>query len=118
VYFLDALRKEYGSYAKKILIVGLVGCRGDAYQPGQALSQENALAFHQFQIQALARAGVDFLIASTLPALSEAMGIAQPQLLVPTKFEVRNNFYPTLAMDNILQWRKTQQCLRVPNWCH
>ncbi len=75
--FLDHLRSEYGTYAQQILIGGLVGCKGDAYKPNEALPQESAFAFHGFQIQALARAGVDFLIASTLPAFSEALGIGQ-----------------------------------------
>lgn len=75
--FLSGLRKEYGTYAKKILIGGLVGSRGDAYKPGEALTSDASFVFHQFQTQALASAGVDFLIASTLPALSEALGIAR-----------------------------------------
>ena len=38
--FLDALRKRYGEYAKKVVICGLMSCRGDAYSPSDALAVE------------------------------------------------------------------------------
>jgi homocysteine S-methyltransferase len=38
-----------------------------------------AALFHTWQAEALANAGVDFLLASTLPALSEALGLARAQ---------------------------------------
>jgi homocysteine S-methyltransferase len=59
-----------------VLLGGLMGCRGDAYRPDQALGVDEAARFHQAQAQALADAGCDFLFASTLPAASEAKGIA------------------------------------------
>lgn len=74
VAFLKALRAESGH---EIYIGGQAGCRGDAYKPGEALDSETAYAFHRPQMQALAEAEPDFLIASTLPALSEACGIAR-----------------------------------------
>jgi S-methylmethionine-dependent homocysteine/selenocysteine methylase len=74
--FLDALRRGYGSYADKVAICGLMSCRGDAYDPGSALSPDAARNFHRWQAEQLAGAGVDFLLAATLPALSEATGLA------------------------------------------
>lgn len=74
--FLDALRKSYGRYARQIFICGLMSCRGDAYDPTQALSFGQARSFHAWQAAKLADAGVDFLLAATLPALSEASGLA------------------------------------------
>lgn len=76
VRFLDDLRKSYGPYARKVLLGGLMGCRGDAYRPEEALSRAEARAFHREQIRALSDAPVDFLFAATLPAASEAEGIA------------------------------------------
>jgi homocysteine S-methyltransferase len=76
VRFLDALRKSYGEYAAKVVICGLLSCRGDAYLPAEALSSHEAREFHAWQAGKLAEAGVDFLLAATLPALSEATGIA------------------------------------------
>lgn len=77
--FLDGLRRAYGAYADKVAICGLMSCRGDAYNPSERLSEDDARAFHTWQAQELAATGVDFLLASTLPALSEATGIASAQ---------------------------------------
>ncbi|MGA7827916.1 MAG: homocysteine S-methyltransferase family protein [Geobacteraceae bacterium] len=74
--FLDALRGSYGNYAKKVAICGLLSCRGNAYDPAEALSGDEAREFHSWQARKLAAAGVDFLLASTLPAASEAQGMA------------------------------------------
>jgi homocysteine S-methyltransferase len=74
---LDQVRDDYGQFSTSIFIGGLMGCRGDAYQATGALRQDEARRFHAEQVHALAKAGVDFLIASTLPALSEAKGIAE-----------------------------------------
>lgn len=73
---LAGLREEVGSRGEGVFIGGLVGCRGDAYRPEEALPREEAAAFHAPHVEALARAGVDFLVAQALPALSEAEGVA------------------------------------------
>jgi S-methylmethionine-dependent homocysteine/selenocysteine methylase len=74
--FLDALRTSYGVYAQKVVICGLLSCQGDAYNPKEALEIDVAHEFHTWQAMNLAEAGVDFLLAATLPALSEATGLA------------------------------------------
>ena len=74
--FLCAIREAYGPQAAPLFIAGLMGCRGDAYRPEEALSKDDAVAFHAYQAQALAETDVDFLMAVTLPAFSEAHGIA------------------------------------------
>ena len=73
---LDELRSSCGAYAQKVLICGLLSCRGNAYDPTQALGTDEARQFHAWQAGMLASAGVDFLLAATLPALSEALGLA------------------------------------------
>ncbi len=75
--FMDNIRRTYGEYADKIFIGGLIGPKGDAYHPEEALSEDEALAYHRFQIQELMQTGADFLMAATLPALSEAVGISR-----------------------------------------
>ena len=67
--FLDGLRKSYGAYAHKVAICGLLSCRGDAYNPAEALSTAEAREFHAWQATKLASAGVDFLLAATLPKM-------------------------------------------------
>ena len=76
VRLLQELRESAGAYAAKVVIGGMMGCRGDAYRPEEALEANEALAFHAWQADRLAEAGVDFLLGITLPALSEARGLA------------------------------------------
>jgi homocysteine S-methyltransferase len=75
--FLHAVRESRGDYASRVSIGGLMGCRGDAYRPEQALSSTEAQRYHTAQAAALSIAGVDLLLGSTLPALSEALGMAK-----------------------------------------
>lgn len=79
--FLTNLRDSYDDYANQVIICGLMSCRGDAYKPEEAMSANAAAEFHAWQADALATAGVDFLLAATLPALSEAIGLAQGQAI-------------------------------------
>jgi len=72
--FLAELRNSYGDYARQVSICGLMSCRGDAYKPAEALTASAAAEFHAWQADSLAASGVDVLLASTLPALSEAIG--------------------------------------------
>lgn len=46
-------------------------------KPGEALRADEAFEFHLPQLEALADSPIDFLYASTLPAVSEAAGIAR-----------------------------------------
>jgi len=76
VKFLQDLRQAHGNTDQEIKIGGMIGCKNDAYQPELGLSAEEAEQFHQWQIDELASAGVDYLIAVTLPNIQEAIGIA------------------------------------------
>jgi len=60
-----------------LFVGGVLGPRGDAYRPDEALSEEEAVAFHAFQAERLAGAEPDLLLAMTLPAISEARGLAR-----------------------------------------
>jgi homocysteine S-methyltransferase len=51
----------------------LMGPRGDCYSPHAALSREDARAFHVWQAEELSQAS--FVLVSTMPAVSEALGI-------------------------------------------
>lgn len=77
VAFLARLRDRQASTGPTIKIGGIIGCRNDCYLPEEGLSAVEAESFHQWQIDQLARAGVDFLIAETLPNVEEAIGIAR-----------------------------------------
>jgi homocysteine S-methyltransferase len=75
VEFIKQVREKWGSWAANILIGGLLGCKNDCYKPDEGLSVKEAEDFHHWQITRIAKAGVDFLLAATLPALPEATGI-------------------------------------------
>jgi homocysteine S-methyltransferase len=76
VRFLQSIRASYKGYAKTIFIAGMMACRGDAYRPEEALSESDATEFHKPQAAMLAESGADFIMAATLPAVSEARGMA------------------------------------------
>ena len=76
-WFLRAIQGEYGRYAAQVFIAGMLGPRGDAYRPAEALPAADAAEFHAPQADALAEGGADFLLAATLPACSEALGLAR-----------------------------------------
>jgi homocysteine S-methyltransferase len=77
VEFVDAIRNDYPDIKEEVFVGGLLACKNDAYKPEEALGKNEAASFHKTQIDALAASGVDFIIASTLPARSEAAGIAR-----------------------------------------
>lgn len=75
--FMQGIRNEFPAFSEQIKIGGLVGCKNDCYTPEEALSVEEAEEFHTWQIEELAKGGVDFIVPETLPALSEAIGMAK-----------------------------------------
>lgn len=76
VKFMQEIRSHYSASKNTIMIGGMMGCEGDAYQPNQGLPCLQARDFHAWQINELAKAEPDFIIAETLPNLEEAKGIA------------------------------------------
>ena len=75
--FMNKIKEEYPDFKYKIFIGGLLGCKGDAYQSEDALEVEEAFHFHQIQVAEFKKGTVDFLFAGIMPALSEALGLAQ-----------------------------------------
>lgn len=74
--FLREIVEEAGM-SGSAWIGGLMGCHGDAYKPEESIGEEAGAAFHREQAEALAEAGVDYLMAATLPEAGEAMGITR-----------------------------------------
>ena len=77
VQFMLELREGYDLDSPRIKIGGTIGCKHDCYRPEEGLSESESESFHSWQINHLAQAGVDFLMASTLPNVDEARGIAR-----------------------------------------
>ena len=79
VEFLRGLRERYaGSLGDRdALVAGMVGPRSDGYQPGEAMSADEAQEYHGPQIRAFAAAGADMVSALTLTSAGEATGIVR-----------------------------------------
>ena len=78
VSFVRHLQAAWGAWGNaNILVGGLMSCRHDCYRPEMGLTAAAAEDFHVWQARKLSAAGVDFLIAQTLPALPEALGLAR-----------------------------------------
>lgn len=73
VEFLRGVAAQSGA---DVIVGALTGPAGDAYDPQQALSGDEALRYHAGQIAELAAANVDLIVAATLPSLREAKAIA------------------------------------------
>ncbi len=72
------LRQLVDSHAPELdaVVAGAMGPVGDAYKPAEGLDQSSAERVHSRQVEALAGAGVDAIVAWTLPAAPEARGLA------------------------------------------
>ena len=77
VDFIKSIRDQAGDSASMIAVGGLLGCKNDAYKPEQGLSPEQAETFHSWQAERLAASGAEYLMAATLPAVPEALGLAR-----------------------------------------
>jgi S-methylmethionine-dependent homocysteine/selenocysteine methylase len=77
VRFMLGLREAQASGASLVKIGGFIGCNNDCYRPEEGLSAADSEGFHSWQIDQLAQAGADFLMAATLPNVDEAIGIAR-----------------------------------------
>jgi len=95
VGYLSEIRNSYKLHKDKIYIGGLMGCKGDAYKHEEALSTEESCEFHLWQAEQFKKAGVDYLFAGIMPALSEAIGMAKAmertELPYIISFMIRNN---------------------------
>ena len=75
--FMKEIRDLQGNSNLVIKTGGMMGCKNDCYLPDEGLSIADSERFHSWQVEHLADAGVDFLIAETLPNIAEATGIAK-----------------------------------------
>lgn len=61
----------------EMYIGGMIGSSGDAYTGKGCLLAEEAEAFHSWEIEQFALAGVDFIYAALIPTIAESLGIAR-----------------------------------------
>jgi homocysteine S-methyltransferase len=76
VRFMRELKKNHGSENLHMNAGALLAPRNDCYSPDAALSRQQAAEFHAWQIGELIEAEAEVVIAQTMPALSESLGMA------------------------------------------
>jgi S-methylmethionine-dependent homocysteine/selenocysteine methylase len=71
------LRARHETPPTPMVVSGCVGPRGDGYDPGLAMSPEEAEAYHADQVEAFAEAGADMVTGITMTRAAEAIGLAR-----------------------------------------
>ncbi len=77
VRLLEDVRAEYETPSTPIVISGCIGPRGDGYVVGEAMTAEEAEAYHAQQIGTFAETAADLVTAITMTYAHEAVGIVR-----------------------------------------
>ena len=77
IALLHDICQEYETEQSRFVISGCLGPRGDGYIPTNAMTAEEAAAYHQPQIATFKDAGADLVTAITMNYVEEAIGITQ-----------------------------------------
>lgn len=75
ISFMQQLCKSWQAASSPIIFGTLLAPAHDCYTPEAALSRGASKQYHSWQISRIAQNRVDCLIAQTIPAVSEALGI-------------------------------------------
>ncbi len=76
VSFMLDIKKHHSTPDSPITTGALLAPKNDCYSPAAALSRRRSAEFHGWQIDELADSGAEVIVAQTMPALSEALGMA------------------------------------------
>lgn len=88
IEFLRELSVEYRSDIPEILVQGLVGPRGDAYERNETITENEAEDYHSVQLNTLKAAGVDLAVAMTFNNVREAIGAARAAMKIDVPLAV------------------------------
>jgi len=77
IEFLREIASEYVSDIPDILIQGLIGPRGDAYERTASITESEAEDYHSVQLETLKSANVDLALAITFNNIPESIGVAR-----------------------------------------
>ncbi|MBE9547815.1 MAG: homocysteine S-methyltransferase family protein [Proteobacteria bacterium] len=77
ISFLREIADEYTSDIPEILIQGLIGPRGDAYERNEKITANEAEDYHSVQLETLMKANVDLALAITFNNIPESIGVAR-----------------------------------------
>ena len=77
ISFLREIADEYAADIPEILIQGLIGPRGDAYERNETITENEAEDYHSIQLETLKKADVDLALAITFNNIPESIGVAR-----------------------------------------
>jgi len=77
IELLEGIRNEYEDDKTTVVISGMIGPRGDGYDPKNFMTEEEAEEYHRLQIETLAKTNADMVGAQTMTYADEAIGIAR-----------------------------------------
>ncbi len=86
VAFMNRLKAQHTSDNSKVTTGALLAPKNDCYSPGSALERKQAANFHSWQIDELIEADTEVIIAQTMPAVSESLGMADRLALYDTPY--------------------------------
>ena len=75
--FYKDFATEYGSPETPMIVGGVIGPRGDAYNVGRLPDSTEAEDYHSEQILTFKKAGADVVTAMTFSSVEEAIGVAR-----------------------------------------
>lgn len=76
VKFMKELESLWQHQDSPLFTGALIAPKNDCYSPDDALSREEAAAYHSWQAEKLAETDAAVIIAQTMPAICEALGMA------------------------------------------
>lgn len=74
---LEEVQRDFKGDAERVVISGCIGPRGDGYNPGRTMSEQEAQSYHDGQIRVFKDSAADMVSAVTMNYLEEAVGIAR-----------------------------------------
>ncbi len=77
IELLQEMRSEFENERTKIVISGCLGPRGDAYNPADMMTEQQAEKYHLTQIKTFVDTDADLVSAFTIPYVEEAIGITR-----------------------------------------
>lgn len=76
VSFMNGFKARHAAEDTEFITGALLAPKNDCYSPGEALERSQAAEFHGWQIDQLVEADTEVIIAQTMPAISESLGMA------------------------------------------
>lgn len=77
INFLRKIASEYSTDIDRVLVQGMIGPRGDAYEANRTITADEAQDYHAVQLETLKKAEVDIATAITFNNIPESIGIAR-----------------------------------------